>query len=352
MSFLRDLFRPKSETERAIKRLRSGKWNERRDAADTLGRPFNQKAVEPLIHAALNDEVADVRWHAAEALGKTVDHRAVAPLAAILRTDPSDLARLGAADGLGYTFSPDAVEPLIEALSDPYESVRIHAAESLGKLRDPRAIEYIRRAEIHSDYREGAIRKIEGRIDADAMLSKAVDDGDLETARNMIEQGADVNAWRRPSEDYTNLFVAADTNRLDMALLLLDTGAKVDLGGRYIDRSPLMAAASRGHFEVVRLLISKGARVSYASDYHSKTALMLAAFEGHGNIVEELLDAGADVSQRVGNNNALLNAISGGRESMVSLLLKRGADRYQKIDGRTPREFAELLGKFNIAEML
>jgi HEAT repeat protein len=108
-------------------------------AALALGRIGDPRAVEPLIQA-LGDPHGWVRLEAAVALREIGDPRAVEPLIQALG-DPDEWVRLGAAVALGRIGDPRAVEPLIQALGDPDEEVRWRAAWALGKIGDPRAVE-------------------------------------------------------------------------------------------------------------------------------------------------------------------------------------------------------------------
>ena len=124
------------------------------EAAETLGKIKDPRAVEPLI-SALKDESSDVRIAAAKVLGEIKDPRAVEPLITLLKDkgwlitllkdkglleDKDWNVRQAAAYALGEIKDPRAVEPLISALKDVNSDVRIAAAKALGKIKDPRAV--------------------------------------------------------------------------------------------------------------------------------------------------------------------------------------------------------------------
>ncbi|MBT8477377.1 MAG: SDR family NAD(P)-dependent oxidoreductase [Gemmatimonadetes bacterium] len=96
--------------------------------------------------------------------------------------------------------------------------------------------------------------------EASVGLHQAVVEGDLETVRELIEAGSDLNV-KEPS------------------------------GGS----SPLLTAATFGRTEAARALIDAGADVNQQNNEGS-TALLTAAFMAHAEIVEALLAAGADKS--------------------------------------------------------
>ncbi|HHT9120077.1 MAG TPA: HEAT repeat domain-containing protein [Candidatus Hypogeohydataceae bacterium YC41] len=110
----------------------------RREAAETLGKSKDSRAVEPLV-ATLKDKDEDwaVRRKAAEALGKIKDSRAVEPLIDAFRDERVERE---ATFSLAEIGKP-AVEPLIATLKDGDSHVRQNAAEALGRIKDTSAVE-------------------------------------------------------------------------------------------------------------------------------------------------------------------------------------------------------------------
>ena len=88
----------------------------RSDVAEELGWIRDPRAVEPLIAALKNPDLA-VRKYAAMALGMIRDRRAVDPLIAALK-DTDDGVRWNAVDALGKIGDPRATEPLTVVLND------------------------------------------------------------------------------------------------------------------------------------------------------------------------------------------------------------------------------------------
>ena len=163
-------------------------------------------------------------------------------------------------------------------------------------------------------------------------LHQACEHGHAAVAAALIRNGADINAWRYPDE--TVLMAACAARRgthgvqrpdLDTARLILESGADVNLGtGGY--GTALFRAAYSNHVDVVRLLLEFRAEVD-RRDVYGKTPLIAASEEGHDEVVRVLLDAGAaiDASEEQGRR-ALYYACIAGHTSTVQLLLERGAD--------------------------
>ena len=76
---------------------------------------------------------------------------------------------------------------------------------------------------------------------------------------------------------------------------LLDEGADVNALDRH-GQTSLMIAARDGRVDIVRLLIDRGADMNRTAKYHL-TALMLAVIAGHEPVVAALIAAGADLTQ-------------------------------------------------------
>ena len=87
---------------------------------------------------------------------------------------------------------------------------------------------------------------------ADARLSLAAMEGDIETVRALIDQGVDVNA---PQGDGTSaLHWAASRNDLTMTELLLEAGADVSARTRLGEMTPLFMAARSGNASIIEAL--------------------------------------------------------------------------------------------------
>lgn len=108
----------------------------------------------------------------------------------------------------------------------------------------------------------------------------------------------------------------------EASILVISTGADVNAVG------PLQMASSRGLHNVVRILLDEGADINAVDEIG--TALMAAAQGGHNQaeqVVELLLDRGAHIDAVGGEYGTALEAARRtGHESIVKLLLQRGAD--------------------------
>jgi uncharacterized protein len=159
-----------------------------------------------------------------------------------------------------------------------------------------------------------------------ARLVDAVKNGDKNTAIDLIQQKADVNA---PEPDgATALMWASRRNDLELTDRLIKAGADVKIANRYgvtalslaclngepkmIERllnagadpnaagaegeTPLMTVAHAGSVAAAKVLIAHGAKVDAREDWHGETALMWAAAQKHPEMISTLIAAGGDVN--------------------------------------------------------
>ena len=99
-----------------------------------------------------------------------------------------------------------------------------------------------------------------------------------------------------PEADKALRFAAKSSGNIEAAKQAIDDGADVNAKDKR-GRTPLLFAAIGGHKEIAEILIAKGADVSPKSPEYKAgiTPLHEAAFHGHKEIVELLIAKGEDV---------------------------------------------------------
>lgn len=127
--------------------------------------------------------------------------------------------------------------------------------------------------------------------DVDLALNEALSRGDLASAADLIEQGADVDARYRGEGGITNLIVVSSVGEPDMVTFLLEHGADPDLRTDE-GRTALMNAARLGHVHHVETLLAAGADPAIR-DEAGKTARDHAREAGHDEVVAALERASA-----------------------------------------------------------
>ena len=207
-------------------------------------------------------------------------------------------------------------------------------------------------------------------------LFEAVEKADIEQIKWLISQGANVNA-SMSDQSWTPLLAAASVGHAQGIKVLLENGAKVDVGDVY-GYTPLQYALWSKDEESVKTLISAGADINKHpnNDY---PPLFHVVWEGYQAGTRILIDAGADVNAEDGDGwtplywaikfvhpdvarqfigtgvkiPALHNAILEGNLARVKQFIESGTDvdTRDKV-GCTPAYWALSVGQKEIAEYL
>lgn len=125
--------------------------------------------------------------------------------------------------------------------------------------------------------------------------------------------------------DQSPLQIAARYGHHEVVCLLLDAGAEIEPGPKWLS-TPLINAATGGSYEIVADLIRHGANVN-ACDKQGSVALHLAAGRNYLDIVELLVEAGADINRRdLSEDVPLMESLCYNSVESALLLLRLGAD--------------------------
>lgn len=124
------------------------------------------------------------------------------------------------------------------------------------------------------------------------LVVKSVQFGDYASVKSLVESHQ-VSAQSFDGDGCSLLHWAAINNRMAIAALLINQGARVSCPGGVLAESPLHWAVRRGYARMVDLLIKSGADLSYKSDA-GQDALTLACRLGLKDMVFILLARGAD----------------------------------------------------------
>lgn len=151
---------------------------------------------------------------------------------------------------------------------------------------------------------------------------QAVEENDMATARSKLFAGANVNGRR---EGVPIFIVALKKGYYDMARLLLENGAYVNMPSIPQQETALMVAASAGDETAVKLLLEFKADMG-AVDRVGQTALMKAAQSRKTGTAKLLIENGADVFQTdYAGRDALQYAREGRAPAIIKLLEDAGA---------------------------
>ncbi len=200
---------------------------------------------------------------------------------------------------------------------------------------------------------------------ADTRVVDAAKARNREQVRALLQQKADPG--ETAADGTTALHWAAHWDEIEMAGLLLRSGANVQAANRYgvaplvlacangSDRmvdlllkakadpnatagdgeTVLMTASRTGNAAAVKLLIAAGAKVNAQEGWRGQTPLMWAAAEGHSEAVQALIAAGAEINARSkAGFTPMLFAVREGRAEVVRIRLKAGASPDEALTTR------------------
>ena len=104
-------------------------------------------------------------------------------------------------------------------------------------------------------------------------LLKAIEKGNLELVKELLEQGAEINA--RDKYGWTALHFASLYGHLEIVKELHEAGAEIEAKTNNNGMTALHYASRNGHLEIVKYLVEKGADIEAKTNYN-KTSLHLA----------------------------------------------------------------------------
>lgn len=237
----------------------------------------------------------------------------------------------------GPLTSPDLMftgTPLLAAIcSGMPEETRLETARLLLEHgADPNA-DSGRTAMDHAVYyRHGALGDLLRKHGAAYGPREAVAFGRFSEVKSMLAADPTILEKRyrptvaaRPGQEPTLLGMALRNGDRRMAEFLIEQGAPLAVK-EGLGGTLLHLAAQGGDAELIRLLIARGLEVDARDDYQD-TPLTVAAWHARRDAVSALIEAGADVNaQRVDGQTALALAASQDRDDVVRRLLAAGAD--------------------------
>lgn len=181
-------------------------------------------------------------------------------------------------------------------------------------------------------------------------LADALQVQDVETARDLIERGADVNSTQ--VDGMTPLHWAVYHDDVEITRRLLAAKADPNAANLY-DVPPIWTACRNGNATIVSSLLHAGANPN-ATVRGDETALMAASRTGIPEVVRQLIEHGADVNakERKGQT-AVMWAAAAGNAAVVRILIEAGADFQTPLkSGFTPLFFAVRQGHSDVVRQL
>ncbi|KAF7368010.1 Ankyrin [Mycena sanguinolenta] len=181
----------------------------------------------------------------------------------------------------------------------------------------------------------------EGFPGPEAALVIASKEGHESIVRMLISLGTNVNALVGRAMSATALQAASSGGHVAVARLLIEAGADTNICGCMVGTA-LLAASREGHESLLRLLIEKNADIN-AQDELYGTALQTAAKAGHESLVRLLIENGANINAPGGSFKTLSPA---GLDRLATILVSHG---FHLEDGGDLSLLAPAVGVFGTA---
>jgi uncharacterized protein len=159
----------------------------------------------------------------------------------------------------------------------------------------------------------------------DAPLADAVMNGDRDAVRSLLTKKVNVNAAQ--GDGMTALHWAAFKDDLEIAQMLIKSGANVKAVTRNGALTPIVMAAKNGNAGMIDLFLKAGADAN-TTDVNGTTVLMVAAMAGNPDAVKVLVQNGANVNakEKVNGQTAAMFAAWENRGPAIKVLAAAGAD--------------------------
>jgi ankyrin repeat protein len=147
----------------------------------------------------------------------------------------------------------------------------------------------------------------------------------LDLVRDLIVLGANLEWKDEENGDLTPLHVAAEFGSVEIARMLIDAGAKLNVQDTWGSKTPLHLAVHQGRAKIAQMLIDAGADKD-VQDKWDHTALQWAVSNGEIEIAQMLIDVGANVNMQDEDGWTSLHwAVSNGNIEITKILIDAGA---------------------------
>lgn len=190
---------------------------------------------------------------------------------------------------------------------------------------------------------------INDSLDGKTPLIIAVGNSYIDTAKILIENGANINAV--DFEGWSALSYVVNNGDIEIAKLLLENKAKIKGELLLAIKSPI--AESR--IDMIKLLIDNKANINYSDD-DGFTPLNIAIESGDMELTKFLITNGANVNSLMQDGVSLIGyAIAQNNMDLLQILIENGANvNYTGGDSwaNTPLQTASRLGLDNVVRIL
>ena len=168
-----------------------------------------------------------------------------------------------------------------------------------------------------------------------------IKNNNIQSIKNYIDFGYDLNI---DDYGYTPLIYVSISNQIEIAKLLLNAGADVNIQNN-TGSTALIYAAYNNNIEIIKLLLNSDADIDKQNSA-GRTALMSAAYNNNREIIELLLDYYADEFTLDYNNKSFYDYLND--ENKQYFTQKYPNSVYNAISHNYKKSFTEFIKNYNI----
>ena len=162
---------------------------------------------------------------------------------------------------------------------------------------------------------------------------------DYISVKYLIKKGADVNSTDINGCSALHLVSKSSKNKeknIEIAKCLVENGANVNSKSKGDNGiTPLHSASWWGSIEIVKLLVENGAELEENKNVYGYRPLHMAAIRGHSSVVKHLLESGAQVDPKAANGETPFDLASeSGHQDIAKFLWEK--KKAAVNDGKIP----------------
>lgn len=161
---------------------------------------------------------------------------------------------------------------------------------------------------------------------------KAYSSNNTKEVSRIINTGLiDVNVF---SENITCLMFASIAGFLDIAKIMINSGANKDIVNNH-GNSALMFAAANGHTDIAKLLIKNGANIDIQNKEAKDTALIMAMKHGHISTIISMIEDGANIDIKNKNGKTIYDLAVSKKCIQLMIFINKSLVHHQDENGDT-----------------